>query len=169
MSKLERARDTILGYAFAASGVIGAFKIFVPIPYIEVGALTWCTKSMCDRIARIYGYESLSGMSTFFGVVIGAALGVKLATGILDTIPGIGATANAIATFTLHSVTGVILIAVCELLDDGCITESDIRNSSAATISKILGTVTDNVAGFVRGNPVDAINHVKEAYRESVS
>lgn len=168
MSKLEDARNCILQNAFMSAGACGVLKGFVPIPWIEVGALTFITKRMCDKIARIYGYESLSGMSTFFGVVVGAATGAKLAAGILDVIPGLNIGANAIATFTLHTVTGIIVISACELLDEGLITDKNIRNSTAGTISKILGAVTAVVSGFVRGNYYEAVQTVKDAFHESM-
>ena len=165
MSKIEKARDVTLHYAFGASGACFLFKAILPIPWIEVSALTAVTMKMCQEITSIYEYNSLAGMTTFFGVVIGAASGAKLATGVLDAIPGIGAGANAIATFTLHTVTGIILIAICELLDQGCITENDLKKSNVATISKMLGTVTLLVGTFVRGdNLQDSINSVKNAF-----
>jgi uncharacterized protein (DUF697 family) len=161
MSRIQEARNCVLRYAFGSSGVCGIFKLIIPIPLIEVGVLTLVTKKMCDKITRIYGYNSLSGMATFFGVLIGAASGVKLATGILDVIPGLGAGANAIATFSLHVITGIILIAVCELLDDESINESDLANSTVDTISKVLGSVTDVIGDFVRGDYNGAIYNVK--------
>jgi uncharacterized protein (DUF697 family) len=167
MGKLDEARDCVLQNAFLSAGACGIFKGLVPIPWLEVGALTWVTKRMCDKIVDIYGYQNLSGMSTFFGVVIGAATGAKLAAGILDVVPLLNIGANAVATFTLHTVTGIIVIAACELLDDGAISNKDIECSTIGTISKILGSVTAVIGGFARGNYHDAIHTVKDAFRES--
>jgi uncharacterized protein (DUF697 family) len=164
MSRLSDARNTILGYAFGSAGVVGVFKVFVPIPAVEVGLLTAVTIGMCNKIARIYGYESLSGISTFIGVLVGAANGVKLATSTLDLIPGIGAGANAIATFTLHTVTGIALIIVFELLDAGEITNKDIQKSPIGFINALLGAATSVIGGFVRGDFSGAIESAKHEF-----
>lgn len=162
--KIDQARNTILLYATGSAGVVGIFKIVVPIPLIEVGALTAITMKMCREIAKIYGYESLGGISTFFGVLVGAAMGVKLAASTLDMIPGIGAGANAIATFTLHSVTGIALIVVFELLNEGGISNTDLQNSPAGFIDALLGAVTKVVGGFVRGDYYGAIESAKSEF-----
>jgi uncharacterized protein (DUF697 family) len=164
--KIKKARNTILSYAFGSAGVVGLFKLVVPIPAIEVGALTAVTMAMCKKIAQIYGYESLGGISKFFGVLVGAAMGVKLAASTLDVIPGLGAGANAIATFTLHGVTGIALIVVFELLEDGGITNADIQSTPAGFVNALLGAVTGVVGGFVRGDYYGAIQNAKEGFTQ---
>lgn len=169
MTKLEDARNCVLQNAQLSPGVCGAFKPVVPILCATTFATTCITKQICDKIVRIYNYEHLSGMSTFFGVVIGAANGAKLTTRVLDFFPGTTVAPNAIAIFTLHLVTGIVVIAVCELLDEGVISNTDIQNSAFGTVSKILGAATSVVSGFARGDYYDAIRTVKDAYHESVS
>jgi uncharacterized protein (DUF697 family) len=163
----QRAKNCTMMYALGASGACGFFKLIIPIPFIEVGALTLVTKKMCKEITNIYGYSSIEGLGTLFGVAIGAFSGAKLATGFLDFFPGIGAGANAIATFSLHTLTGYSLILICELLKDGKITEKDIKNSPISIIDIIAKISITAVGGFLRGDLNDAILSGKRAFKWS--
>lgn len=163
----QEAKNCVMLYALGASGACGFFKLIVPIPFVEVVALTAVTKKMCKEITSIYGYSSIDGMGTLFGVAVGAFSGAKLATGILDIIPGLGAGANAIATYSLHTLTGFSLILICELLKDGKIKESDIRDSSLSVINIVAKISTSLIGGFLRGDLNDSIAAGKRAFKWS--
>lgn len=163
--KREEAYNIILKYALSASGACGVFKIFVPIPFLEVGALTLITKKMCSELTAIYGYESLSGMGMLYGVAIGAFSGAQLAAGILDFVPFIGACSNAIATCMLHTVTGLSMIIICEHLEDGVLSATDVKDSPWEIINSISTCVVGLVGAFLRGDISNAIDSGKEASR----
>jgi hypothetical protein len=107
---------------------------------------------MSEDIARIYGYESLTGISQFSGVVVGAATDAKLGAEVLSFVPFAGAGANAIATFSLHILTGICLMIAFESMIEGNIDESIVRNTPAALISTLLGAATDVVGDCLRGD-----------------
>ena len=149
----EQAVSQTLGHAITAASTSFGLKFFLPIPGIDAAPLTLITQRLCNKIASIYGYKSLRGLSTFTGVVIGAATGAKLATEVTSFIPIAGATASAIATFTLHMVTGVMLIIAFEALKQGSIEEEDLINSPVAAISELAEIALHKVADILRGTP----------------
>ncbi len=168
MAKLDDARYCILQNGFMSAGASGVFKALVPIPWLEIGPLTWVTRNMCEQIAGCYGYEDLPGMDHFFAVVIAEATTAKLAAGIFDFVPGFNIGTNAVATFTLHAVTGIIVTAACELLDAGKIAPQEIENANRESVKKIMGTVTSIVYDFARGNYIEALEIVKNVMEEAV-
>lgn len=169
MNKRSKAILCVITRAAAAGGVCGVFKVAVPIPLIEVGGLTAVTKNMCKKIAKIYHYDGLSGISTLIGVAVGAALGVKLATELIESIPGIGAVANVASTVSLHLVTGAIMIVVFELLDDGVISKQAINDEESVIgiVNRLMGGMTDIVGKLFRGDFAGAMSYSKKLLRES--
>ncbi len=167
MAKIDDARFCILQNGFMSAGAAGVFKALVPVPWLEIGPLTWVTRNMCDQIAGCYGYEDLPGMDHFFAMVIAEATTAKLAAGIFDFVPGFNIGTNAIATFTLHAVTGIIVIAACELLDEGLIAAREIEEANRETIKKVISTVNSVVYDFARGNYLKALEVVKNAMGET--
>jgi len=170
-SKSEQAVSQTVGHAIAAAGTSFGLKFFFPIPAIDAAPLTLITQRLCNKIAAIYGYKSLRGLSTFTGIVIGAASGAKLATEVTSLIPVAGATAGAIATFTLHMVTGVMLIIAFEALKQGSIKEEDLINSPVAAISELAEIALHKVADILRGTSGwnqwnDAANKFLDALEE---
>ncbi len=169
MNKRNKAICCVLTRAAAAGGVCGVFKTAVPIPLIEVGGLTAVTKNMCGKIAKIYHYDGLSGISTFIGVATGAALGAKLAATVLEAIPGIGAAANVASTVSLHLATGAIMIVVFELLDEGVISPQAIndKESVIGIVNRLMGGITDIVGKLFRGDFSNAMSYAKNLLQES--
>ncbi len=166
-SRSELNRDALLStlaWATTAAGTAFGMRFFIPIPGIDIGPLTLITTTMTRRLAARYGYDSLSGLAVFVGVVVGAASGAKLAAEVLTLVPGLGAGANAAATFSLHAITGVVLILVFNMLKDGAITESFIKRSPIGAISELVGLATTIVACVVRGG--DGNDAIKEAIRK---
>lgn len=157
----------VLAYASGAAAASGVIKLFLPFPGSDVAPLTAITKSMCDNVTAIYGYQSLKGLSEFIGVLIGAAEGMTLAAEVSSFIPVIGAGANAVAMFTLHALTGFALILVFELLGAGEITEEDVRATPVGLVSRILGSATDVVANVIKGGSIPSA--VEGAKREFVA
>jgi uncharacterized protein (DUF697 family) len=166
MTRIEEALNATLKYSgLAASACFGILSI-VPIPGVDAIALTPITKTLCDKITRIYGYSSLSGMAMFTGVIIGAASGAKLAVSVTSVIPVIGAGANAVATATLHMVTGFALTITLDMLYEGSISEEYIRDSPVGFISGLMGVATDAVGNIARGyGPMDSILKAKSAMK----
>ncbi|GKX68934.1 hypothetical protein [Inconstantimicrobium mannanitabidum] len=118
---------------------------------VEVGALTKVTTKMCKRIVKVYDCDGISGISSFIGVVVGAASGNIIAGKLLELIPGVGVAAGAITTFSLHALTGILITAVCELIDENLIDKSFINNPDIKFISYILDLMTESVADIARG------------------
>lgn len=164
MAKIDEARFIILQNGFMSAGACGVFKAFVPIPWLEIGALTWTTRNMCNGIAQIYGYQELSGMDRLIGNIISSATEAKLVSGLLDVVPGFNIGTNAIATFTLQAVSGIILTSICELIDEKTIHRNFVEDISVASINEILVSVTALVGEFSRGNNHKAIESVKEEF-----
>lgn len=167
MTKIDEARFVILQNGFMSAGACGMFKAFVPIPWLEIGALTWSARTMCDRIVRMYGYEDLPGMDRLIGNVIESATEAKLVSGLLDVVPGFNIGANAVATFTLQAVSGIIVTSICELLEERSVSLGFINSITTASISELLATVTAMVGEFSRGNNHKAIEIVKKEFGSS--
>jgi uncharacterized protein (DUF697 family) len=157
----DDAWGSVCLYSISAACTSGITKFFIPIPWIDVAPLTWITKKMSEDVTNIYGYKSLTGISQFTGVIVGAATGAKLGTEVLSIIPFAGAGANAIATFSIHMLTGICLMITFESMIEGNIDESIVRNTPAAFISTLLGTATDVVGDFVRGDVTGALTKAK--------
>ena len=169
MNKRNKAILCVITRAAAAGGVCGVFKAAVPIPLIEVGGLTAVTKNMCKKIAKTYHYDGLAGISTLIGVAIGAALGVKLATELIESIPGIGVGANIVSTVSLHLATGAIMIVVFELLDDGFISKEAINDEKSVIglVNRLMGGITDIVGKLFRGDFAGTMSYAKKLLQES--
>lgn len=164
MAKIDEARFVILQNGFMSAGACGVFKALVPIPWLEIGALTWATRNMCDRLVQIYDYENLPGMDDLISNAIGSATEAKLVSGLLDVVPGFNIGTNAVATFTLQTVTGIIITSICELLDERALSQESVKHISTSTIRNILSTVTSVVGEFARANYHDAIQIVKAEF-----
>lgn len=134
---------------------------------IEVGALTKVTTNMCKDIVKVYGYENISGISSFIGVVVGAATGGIMATKIVELIPGIGAAASAVTTFSLHVLTGTVITSICELLDEDLIDKSYLTNEGLKSINELFDLMTGIIADTVRGYSTGS--DLKEALNKAVN
>ncbi len=149
----KKARNCMLKHSILAAGGCGVFKAIVPIPKAEVGALTCTTMNMCKKIAHIYGYDHLSGLTQLIGVATGAAFGVSLATDIMQFIPGINVVASMASTSILHLVTGSIMIGVFEMMDAGMIDATNLKDSKVTSIiNSFAANATTLVGGVFRGD-----------------
>lgn len=160
--KRESASIVIIAASIAAAATSGTYTaiinkipgavaiIKVGLSGVEVMLLTKATKWMCGQVAEKYGYREISGMSKFIGVLVGTATGIVLANKIIEIVSGVGEAANAVATATLHLVTGIGIAAVCELIHEGIIDEKYIKNVKTEQVSKILGVAVDLLARSVR-------------------
>ncbi len=168
MNKRNEAILCVVTRAVTAAGICGVFKGVVPIPCIEVGGLTATTKNMCQKIAKIYHYDGLSGISTLIGVATGAALGTKLASEILESIPGIGIVANVTSTASLHVATGTIMIIIFELFDEGIVPKQFINDEKSiiALVNRLMGSLTGIVGKMFRGDFAGTMTYVKNLVRE---
>lgn len=138
-------------------------------PILSGALLTGVTINMCEEIVDVYGYKSLSGMSTFIGVIPGAAAGASVANVVIGYIPGIGAIANCAATALLHTVSGLIVISICELYKDGAVTNDELKNNSMGIASAILGELTGKVGDVLRGTHSDMKEDVKSIAKGKIS
>ena len=138
-------------------------------PILSGALLTGVTINMCEEIVDVYGYKSLSGMSTFIGVIPGAAAGASVANVVIGYIPGIGAIANCAATALLHTVSGLIVISICELYKDGAVTDNELENNSMGIASAILGELTGKVGDVLRGTPSDMKEAVKSIAKGKIN
>ncbi len=139
----------MLKHSILAAGGCGVFKAIVPIPKAEVGALTCTTMNICKKIAHIYGYDHLSGLTQLIGVATGAAFGVSLATDIMQ----FNVAASMASTSILHLVTGSIMIGVFEMMDAGMIDATNLKDSKVTSIiNSFAANATTLVGGVFRGD-----------------
>lgn len=150
---MRKARKCVIGHASVAAAGCGAFKIVVPIPKVETVVLTKTTMDMCKKIAKIYGYDKVAGITQLAGVATGAAFGITLAGGILEVIPGLGPAACVASTSILHLTTGALMIAVFEMMDEGVIDATSLNESNIiSTINTLASDMTGLVGNLLRGD-----------------
>jgi hypothetical protein len=154
MSAQEATKAVELALAFATAGAGASFSIktFVPIPVIDAVPQTLIVKTMSDQVASIYGFQALKGLTVFTGALVGAGSGLKLASEVATFIPVAGPSTSAITAFALHMTTGISLIIVFELLQEGAIAEDYIRNVGISDISNLLSLASQSLLEIVRGD-----------------
>ena len=169
MSKKQEAVKCVLVHAGLAATGCGVFKAVVPVPLIEVGVLTMATKKMCKKLANIYGYDGIAGVTTLIGVAVGAGFGGSLATRIGDFIPGINVAANVASTTILHLTTGAIMIAAFELMKDGYIDPVSLtKSNSVSLVNELAVCATAMVGGVLRGGSLDdVVTSIKNKYLQA--
>uniref|UniRef100_UPI0040559C7A hypothetical protein n=1 Tax=Candidatus Electronema sp. TaxID=2698783 RepID=UPI0040559C7A len=138
-------------------------------PILSGALLTGVTINMCEEIVDVYGYKSLSGMSTFIGVIPGAIAGASIASAVIGYIPGIGVIANCTATTILHTICGLIVISACELYRDGSVSDDELKNNSMGLASSILGELTGKLGDVLRGTPGDMKEAVKSIVKKELN
>ena len=150
---LKQSCKTVIWSAAKASATA-----LIPLSIIRVPALTKITSEMADEVVSSYGYKSLSGISTFFSIVLGAATGVRIANEVLERIPGIGTCAACVSTASLHLFTGAVLVGVCEMIKAGRITDAELQNTGFCKIlcGRLVKNATQIVGNLIRGrNPIE--------------
>lgn len=140
------------------SAIKAAPTALIPSSLIRIPLLTKITSNMADEVVRVYGYQSLSGISTFFSIALGAATGVRLANEILTKIPGIGTCAACVSTASLHLFTGAALVGVCEMIKAGRLTDAELQDTKFCKIlcSRLVKEASKTVCNLIRGrNPIE--------------
>lgn len=100
---------------------------------IDTFFLTACTYQMCKRIAACYGVGASSKMATSVaGIAVGKMLGAEVAKMFVKWIPGIGNSANAAATWSLHTITGLAIYLIYE----NAYTNGKLDGDKTITLSK---------------------------------
>ncbi|NTW97924.1 MAG: hypothetical protein HGB28_05170 [Oscillochloris sp.] len=167
MSSQEVKKGIEYALAFATTGAGASFSIktFIPLPVIDAVPQTLIVKTMSHQIASIYGYSALKGLTTFTGILVGSASGMKLASEVITFIPVAGPGTSAVTTFALHMSTGIVLVIVFELLQAGLITEDYIQNTTSDDVGFLLNLATQVLLDILRGNDgVDATSEAVEKF-----
>ncbi len=141
------------------SSVKAAGTALIPLSIVRVPALTKITASMAKRIVTLYGYQSLSGLTSFFSIVLGAATGVRIANEVLAHVPMLGTGAACISTACLHLFTGGVLIGVCELIKAGNLSDSELQDTKFCKVfcSRLIENASNIVFRTIRGlNPLES-------------
>jgi uncharacterized protein (DUF697 family) len=112
-----KANIIIHGFATAAaatSGLTSMIPFIGPLAGDTIG-LTAITIAMTVSLASLFDKKFETGALASFGAVVGGMMfGAALGKGIISLVPGLGAGANAIATFALHEATGWALFLIFE-------------------------------------------------------
>lgn len=164
--QVKEAIDYAVGFATVGAGASFSIKTFVPLPAIDAVPQTLIVKTMSNQLASSYGFSSLKGLTLFTGMLVGAGSGAKLASEVATFIPVAGPSTSAITSFALHMSTGIVLIILFELLQEGVIAEDYMRNTSTSEISFLLGLAAEAMMDILRGqDSVGAIGAAVEKFK----
>lgn len=160
------AIEYALAFSTTGAGASFSIKTFIPLPAADAVPQTLILKVMSSQLASIYGYSHLRGLNLFTGLVLGAGSGAKIASELATFIPIAGPGANAITAFALHMSTGIVLILVFELLQEGAVAEDYLQNTSSSEIGLLLTLATEVLADVLRGNDgVAAVEAALEKFK----
>lgn len=150
---LKKASGIIIWSAVKAAGAA-----VIPVTVIRVPLLTKITANMATNVITAYGYGSLSGLSNFFSIALGAASGVRIANEILARIPGIGSAAASLSTAGIHLFTGAVLVIACEMIKAGKISDAELQDKAFCKLlcNSFVKKASDIVFRLIRGqNPIE--------------
>lgn len=150
--QVKGAIEYALAFATAGAGASFSIKTFVPLPVIDAVPQTLIVQAMSHQITSLYGLTSIRGLATFTTMIIGVGSGAKLISEVASFIPVAGPSTSAATSFALHMSTGIVLIILFELLQEGFINEDYFHNTSTNEISHLLLLATEVLADVVRGN-----------------
>jgi len=162
MSQLKKAMIHTVEYTAAA-----AFIAVIKFDDIRIHALTEITDKMSKAIMDDFGYGSLKGLAAFSSIATGCIFGTDLATSISVRVPGIGSRAASISTASLHLGIGAMLICCCILLQEGYVSDDDLKDSTfcKALSSRIFANIRTIIFELLRGNPVKFAYLIKNIFK----
>jgi len=165
----QQVKDAIeyaLAFATAGAGASFSIKTFVPLPAIDAVPQTLIVQAMSHQITSLYDFTSIKGLATFTTMIVGVGSGAKLISEVASFIPVAGPSTSAATSFALHISTGIVLIILFELLQEGFISEDYFHNISTSEISNLLLLASEVVVEVMRGKDgVEAVQTAVEKFK----
>lgn len=155
----KQAIDYALDLAATGAGASCIVKICNPLPVSDAISQVVTMKLISDKIASIYGFKALPGLTRFTAKLVGAGGGVKLASEVAMPIPFIGLGTSTIAAFCIQMSASIVFIIIFELRQKGNIPEDYMKTASPSEIAYLLRLAVEAIGDILRGKDrVDAVS-----------